>query len=638
MKRKAIKKADGSRTFMQDLKLFCRGIRVVHRVSPGYLALMLTRTFFSRLAPFINLYMSAFILTELLGEGRIDRLIMLVCATLGLDLAVYLINSMFDKYINGGGRVFLFYQQFGIHNDMKMFDLDYASIEDPETHRTFNRYQELFTKTHGGLPTVVSGVVGIAGDLMTVLFSVTIITELLVLGVFSGNYGTSWLNSIPTTIVICVLIIALAVIRIFFVSDSTKKSQKAVIDMLTFKRLFQFYTGEYVGNYHAGKDIRLYDQQEVIAKDMMSEYPKMLRAAGRMQNSMAMGNVSGSLIGGLSNLAIYLLVAVRAAAGAVGIGNILKYAQGIIRLTNAISGILNTVAYVRAKNECLEVLFEYLDLPNKMEQGDGKVVPDEKGGYTFEFRNVSFKYPDTEHYALKDVNMIFRSGERLAVVGMNGSGKTTLIKLLCRLYDPTEGEILLNGVNIRTLSYPEYLAVFSVVFQDFGLLALTLAQNVTCSENANEQERQKAEQCLRLAGFGDRLDTLPDGLDTYLYRKYDENGVEISGGEAQKIALARALYKSSPILILDEPTAALDPVAEYEIYSRFDSIVGERTAIFISHRLSSCRFCHDIAVFDDGHLIQRGSHEQLLADASGKYHALWHAQAQYYTEDIKSEA
>ena len=624
------KKDSKKRTLWKDIRLFIRGIGVIHRASPGYLTLMLIRTFFQRLSPFANLYMSAFILNELLGDRRPDRLVLLVCITLATNLLIYLLNQAFGRYINDGGRVFLFYQQFGIHNDMKMFDLDYASIEDPETHKLFNRYTELFTKMHGGLPTVANGLIEITGNLMSICFSVGIIAELLVLGVFSGGYGTSWLNSIPAVVIICMLIVVLCVVRVRFTSSSTRKSQQAVIDMLPFKRLFQFYTGEYVGNYQAGKDIRLYDQQDVITKDMMSEYPKMVNAAGRMQNSMAAHSISESVIGGLSDLGIYLLVAVRAAAGALGVGNIIKYAQGIIRLTDSISGLINIVSYVRAKNECLEVMFEYLDLPNKMEQGKGKITPDEHGGYTFELRDVSFKYPGTERYALEKVNMTFRSGERLAVVGMNGSGKTTLIKLLCRLYDPTEGQILLNGVDIRTLTYREYIDVFSVVFQDFGLFALTLAQNVTICESADSEQRARAEQCLRLAGFGDRLDTLPDGLDTYLYRKYDENGVEISGGEAQKIALARALYKSSPILILDEPTAALDPVAEFEIYSHFDSIVGDRTAIFISHRLSSCRFCHDIAVFDDGHLIQRGSHEQLLSDESGKYYELWHAQAQYY--------
>lgn len=628
------KKDSQKRTLWQDIRLFVRGIGVIHRASPGYLTLMLIRTFFSRLSPYVNLYMSAFILNELLGERRSDRLILLVCITLVADLAIYLINQIFRRYINDGGRVFLFYQQFGIHNDMKMFDLDYASIEDPETHKLFNRYTELFTKMHGGLPTVANGVIEITGNLMSICFSVGIITELMVLGVFSGGYGTSWLNSIPAVVIICLLIVFLCVVRVRFTSSSTKNSQQAVIDMLPFKRLFQFYTSEYVGNYQAGKDIRLYDQQDVITQDMMSEYPKMVKAAGRMQNSMAGHSISESVIGGMSDLGIYMLVAVRAAAGSLGVGNILKYAQGIIRLTDAISGLINTISYVRAKNECLEVMFEYLDLPNRMEQGKCKIEPDEHGGYTFELCDVSFKYPGTERYALEKVNMTFRSGERLAVVGMNGSGKTTLIKLLCRLYDPTEGQILLNGVDIRTLSYQDYIDVFSVVFQDFGLFALTLGQNVTARESVDAAGRVRAEECLRLAGFGDRLDTLPDGLDTYLYRKYDENGIEISGGEAQKIALARALYKSSPILILDEPTAALDPVAEFEIYSHFDGIVGERTAIFISHRLSSCRFCQDIAVFDDGHLIQRGSHEQLLSDADGKYYELWHAQAQYYQEPV----
>ncbi|MCL2285030.1 MAG: ABC transporter ATP-binding protein, partial [Firmicutes bacterium] len=217
----------------------------------------------------------------------------------------------------------------------------------------------------------------------------------------------------------------------------------------------------------------------------------------------------------------------------------------------------------------------------------------------------------------------FRIGQRLAVVGMNGSGKTTMIKLLCRLYDPTEGEITLNGIDIRKYRFHEYMAIFSVVFQDFGLFDFTLAQNVATSA---KPDFARVTECLDKAGF----DMKGMELDSYLYKGYDENGIEISGGEAQKIALARALYKNAPFIVLDEPTAALDPIAEYEIYSKFNEIVGEKTAIYISHRLSSCRFCDDIAVFDKGKLVQRGSHDRLVADAKGKYHELWNAQAQYY--------
>ena len=226
--------------------------------------------------------------------------------------------------------------------------------------------------------------------------------------------------------------------------------------------------------------------------------------------------------------------------------------------------------------------------------------------------------------------MRFRVGQRMAVVGMNGSGKTTMIKLLCRLYDPTEGEILLNGINIQKYDYDKYLSLFSVVFQDFRLFSFTPGENVAA---ARTYDREKAEACLIKAGFEDRLHTLPKGLDTYLNQDFDQSGVEMSGGEAQKIALAWALYKEAPFVILDKPTAALDPVAEYEVYTKFDELMDGRTAIYISHRLSSCRFCDVISVFHEGKLIQFGTHEALLAEADGKYAELWNAQAQYYVAD-----
>ena len=223
--------------------------------------------------------------------------------------------------------------------------------------------------------------------------------------------------------------------------------------------------------------------------------------------------------------------------------------------------------------------------------------------------------------------MKFSIGKRLAIVGENGSGKTTFIKLLCRLYDPTEGEILLNGIDIKKYNYDEYKAIFSVVFQDFALLPFTLGQNVAVGMNYDEK---KVRRTLDNAGFTPRLKTMPNGLDTYLYKNFEEDGVEPSGGEAQKIALARALYKDAPFIILDEPTAALDPIAEFEVYSKMNEIVGDKTAVFISHRLSSCRFCNDIAVFHEGRLIQRGSHDDLVAEEANKYYELWNAQAQYY--------
>jgi ATP-binding cassette subfamily B protein len=195
------------------------------------------------------------------------------------------------------------------------------------------------------------------------------------------------------------------------------------------------------------------------------------------------------------------------------------------------------------------------------------------------------------------------------------------------MYDPTEGEILFNGVNIKNYKYDEYMEIFSVVFQDFQLFSFSLGQNVAA---AIEYDKDRVEACLYKAGLGEKYHKMEIGCQTCLYKDFDEKGVEVSAGEAQKIALARALYKGAPFIVLDEPTAALDPIAEFEVYSKFNEIIGDKTAIFISHRLSSCRFCDDIAVFHEGHLIQRGNHDELVGDEKGKYHELWHAQAQYY--------
>jgi ATP-binding cassette subfamily B protein len=295
--------------------------------------------------------------------------------------------------------------------------------------------------------------------------------------------------------------------------------------------------------------------------------------------------------------------------------------------------------FVLADNEVycrhLKGLYAYLDIPNRKEEGTLTVNmsalcngSEENGcDYEIEFCNVSFRYPGAKEYSLRNLSLKFKIGKRLAIVGKNGSGKSTFIKLLCRLYDPTEGEIRLNGVDIRKYDYEEYLKLFSVVFQDFKLFSFSLGQNVA---TAMEYDREKAEQCLLKAGLSQRLESMPKGLDTALYKDFESEGVEISGGEAQKVALARALYKDAPVVVLDEPTAALDPIAEAEVYTKFNEIIGDKTAIYISHRLSSCKFCDEIAVFDEGAVVQRGSHEVLLQDKGGLYHELWTAQAQYY--------
>lgn len=248
--------------------------------------------------------------------------------------------------------------------------------------------------------------------------------------------------------------------------------------------------------------------------------------------------------------------------------------------------------------------------------------------YELSFHKVSFKYPGSDNYILKDINLKFEIGEKLALVGLNGAGKTTLVKLLLRLYEPTEGEIKLNGINIEKYDYDEYVQIFSVVFQDFRLFDFPLDENIAVSENV---DTDKVKKVIELVGLTELVNNMPDKEGTLLYHE-NGDGVSLSGGEAQKVAIARALYKDAPFVILDEPTAALDPVAEAEIYERFDTLVGGKTTIYISHRMSSCKFCDRIIVISDGTIKEEGTHSSLIQKA-GLYAEMYNTQAEYYARD-----
>ncbi|MBW3093500.1 ABC transporter ATP-binding protein [Bifidobacterium sp. 82T10] len=397
-------------------------------------------------------------------------------------------------------------------------------------------------------------------------------------------------------------------------------------------RVFGFF-GALFANDKRAMDCRMYGQFERVAipfwraNNSFDAYSPAMRGVLwplTLWKSLSVA-ISTMLIG-----FVYAFVCLKAWGGAFGVGSVTQYVGAITTTFTGLSALLRSIGRVRNNAPFLKTVFDFLDTPNTMYQGSLTTEKRADRQYDVEFRDVSFRYPNASagQWALRHVNLKFKVGSRLAVVGENGSGKTTFIKLLCRLYDPTEGKILLNGIDIRKYRYDEYLRIFSVVFQDFRLLALPLGQNVAC---AARYDRELADDCLVKADFGDRLASMPQGLDTSLYKELDPDGVQVSGGEAQKIAIARALYRDAPFIILDEPTAALDPIAEAQIYAKFDEIAGDKTAVYISHRLSSCKFCDDIAVFDHGSIVQYGTHQQLVNEPAGKYHQLWHAQAQYYT-------
>ena len=392
------------------------------------------------------------------------------------------------------------------------------------------------------------------------------------------------------------------------------------------------YIRQTAGDRGALKDIQIFGMSSWL-RQVHDAVLKLFRDFQlREQRVRLLGDLAEVALTFLRNGAAYGYLLALALGEGLSVSEFLLYFTAVGNFTTWVTGILKGFGELHQFSLELSSVRGYIEAPEPFRMEGGKAIePDTSLPYTLELRDVSFRYPNTETWALRHVNMKFQVGSRLAVVGENGSGKTTFIKLLCRLYDPTQGEILLNGIDIRKYSYRQYIDLFSVVFQDFQLLAFPLGQNVAA---AVEVDKGRAASCLEMAGFGKRLAALPQGLETPLYKEFDESGVQVSGGEAQKIALARALYKDAPFVVLDEPPAALDPVAEMEVYENFDKIVGDKTAVYISHRLSSCRFCDDIAVFDHGHIVQQGSHDTLV-EAPGKYQELWHAQAQYYAKQEK---
>ncbi len=371
------------------------------------------------------------------------------------------------------------------------------------------------------------------------------------------------------------------------------------------------------------KDIFMYRAKKMIQKTINTEREGVRKNVFTIARINSAGGLGTGMIQGILLCVSYYCVLALAIAGTITVGMVLRYAQAIFQACMSVSASIRLAGEFRTDVGRIASTLEYLNLEAEKTKGDS-FTEMTKG--VIEFRNVSFRYPGTKELVLDHVSLKIEPSEKIAVVGKNGSGKTTLVKLLCRLYEPEEGEILWNGKNIREYDLKEWQKIFAIVFQDYSLLSLTLGQNVAASE---QYEAERAKEVLQLAGFGERLNKLKKGLETVVYPEYEQDGVSFSGGEEQKIAIARAIYKGGQICILDEPTAALDPVSESRVYESFDEIVKGKTAVYISHRLSSCKFSDRIFVLDNGKIAESGTHEALLSQ-NGLYAQLWQAQAQYY--------
>lgn len=610
-------------SFREYLKINYRGLRLIYQLIPWKNAYMVIFA----ILQMANTYWAAFFLARFVND-----------AVAGMNMQKMIIDII--VYVCGGFIIFSSWQWLvgyyfycgsniwelaNVHLNKKVMSMDYEYMESEMVHNLRREIDAAARNNGSGLNRLFWDSSALIVDFIFGISFVACIVYLFHQSsiVFSGE---PW-----KVFSYCAIFLGLLIVLVML--DIMKKNQmeidtNSVYDEVTpYFRENVFYTKEYIAKEECGKVIRMFHQQPLLANRLTEVFGRIYKGFEHISEIRYQGAKWSALLEVVIIAFIYFMVGCLVAKGAISVGAICTYTVVLHNFMNLLREGTKGIAELKMNTRYVKMYFDFLDIPNKKYEGTLPVEKRTDDKFTIEFRHVSFRYPGSEVDVLRDFSIKFHIGERLAVVGKNGSGKTTFIKLLCRLYDPTKGEILLNGIDIRKYDYKEYMSLFSVVFQDFKIPAFTLGQNVSA---AIEYDEGKVKEALERAGLSELVEHLPNGLDTCLYKDFDAEGVDISGGEAQKVAIARALYHDTPFVILDEPTAALDPLAEYEIYSKFNELIGTKTAVYISHRLSSCQFCNDILVIDEGKAVQRGNHDTLIKDMDGLYYTLWNAQAQYY--------
>ena len=625
-----MKKTENKMTLGRALRANNRALKLIYKHYPQMVLSYMLSVIWNALTPYVGIFFSALVIDELVGNRDIQRLQMLVIITLVSAAIIALGTAIINKWKETQNAGWWLKVEHIVSE--KMLDTDYVNLDDTHTSEMLSTIRQNFNGGGWGFGRVIECYGELMSSVFTILGGLALTVTLFISKVPTEAGELTILNNPLVVIGIIAVMLAVTLIAPMLYNKAGSYYAKHADDHNLGNRLFSFFGWlGYISS--LATDVRMYRQDKICDRynrNKEDTFGSNGLFAHYAWGGMGLYGAASAAVSVIFTGIVYTFVCLKALAGAFGLGSVTQYIAAVTKVSGGRSSLISGIGLMCNNTPFIELTFEYLDIPNNMYQGSLTVEKRRDRDYEVEFRNVSFKYPGSDNYALRGVNMKFKVGKRLAVVGMNGSGKTTFIKLLCRLYDPTEGEILLNGIDIRKYSYREYMDIFSVVFQDFKLLSLKLGENIA---GKVDYDKELVIDCLEKAGFADRFIKMKDGTETYLYKDFDtKNGVDVSGGEAQKIAIARALYKDAPFIILDEPTAALDPIAEAEIYGKFDEIAGDKTAIYISHRLSSCKFCDEIAVFHEGAVIQQGTHASLVADENGKYYELWHAQAQYYTE------
>ncbi len=604
-----------------------KNLGYIHKLTPSYPALSVVNVLLKRVSTFVSMILSAKIIDMILEGEEKTEIYKLVLIMVGSLLVIQLLLHLLEHALEIGRCLVSDRKRRDI--GYKAMNLDYEILERNSTMELISK-ADSNTDAVGGLGGYLQKTVNLVGAFLSCIAALVTMSGMLWTSEGTGEgFFYNFLNSNISYAVILFMVIISIVIN----SRCQEKQEKiwyenAQAQTLSERIYWLFFN--LMSDYPLGKDIRIFKMQDMIERNGAKARDDIERVQKQTIRGSLKISVGELLSQNIFIFAAYLFVGMKAVYGMISVGDVAMYSGAIIILQKEISSLFGIWIELKTHNVYLRSYTELMETQNEKYDGTLPVEKRLDHAYELEFRNVSFHYPNSDRLILKNISFKLTTGKKLAIVGANGAGKTTFIKLLCRLYDPTEGEILLNGIDIRKYDYDEYIRLFSIVFQDYKIFSFSVAENVAAGP---EYDRKKVEECLKEAGIYERVCEMKHGMESRLLKDQqdnDEEGIEISGGEKQKIALARALYRDAPLVILDEPTSALDPLAEQDIYQRFNEMVSDKTAIFISHRMSSCRFCDEVVVFDEGEIVENGTHEELVADGCGVYRKMWEAQAQYY--------
>lgn len=540
------------------------------------------------------------IINELTGEKRVSILLTYIGITAAIPFVQKVIISSLNVYLN---RLRYFFMIEVKTNFIRhCADMDLETMENPDVQMLKERAEET---TSDALNTF-ENLSGLASAVISLILCTSII---------------STFNSLMLLIVIVVVTID------FFNNKWISQKNFTMNNEISKYNRYGWPIVNYFADLKYAKEMRLYNLKEYFIKLYKDKRNEANEIAVRNSVHHRNSSILGAIVAGVQTIALYSYIVYQVIFNNLEVGSMTIYLNAISQFSNSLTNISHQYIKLSALGLRVKELMEFMQIPIKNYNSGNKEPMFDKDSI-IEFKNVSFKYPGSEKYALRNLNITIRGNEKLCIVGANGSGKTTFIKLLTRLYMPSEGEILLNGTNIRDYDYLLYNKLFSAVFQDFSLFNISLGENIVMADKFDEQRLMYA---VKESGLNPVVYSNKKGYDTIIYKWYDQEAIEPSGGEGQRIAIARALYHDGNIYILDEPTAALDPMAEYKIYTQFNGMIKNKCAILISHRLSAVQLVDKVAVFQDGNVVEYGTHKELYKK-SGLYTEMFDKQAHFYRE------